>query len=139
MELHLNNSVAYALATTLNLLRKRFNSKISCLNLSSEQYGVLKIIDEKGSLTPTNIAQILQRDKATITRIINSLEKKGFIVKKKINNRSFVVEMSKEGYEQFKNADKIALEFHKKIKEVLSEKEFDLLLDSLNKIKKEFE
>jgi len=136
--LSINTSIGYALSTTLNLLRKEFNSKTLKYNLTSEQYAVLKLLDELGSLTPTKIAEILKRDKATITRIINSLEKKGFIQKQKVDNRSFEIEITKEGYEHFKNADEIANEFHQKIRSLITDDEYKALLETLNKIRKGF-
>jgi DNA-binding MarR family transcriptional regulator len=139
MKLSINNSIGYALSTTLNLLRKEFNSKTVNYNLTSEQYAVMKLIDEIGALTPTKISEILKRDKATITRIINSLEKKGFIKKEKVNNRSFEIEMTAIGYEHFKNADKIATDFHEKIRSYITDDEYYALLNTLNKIRKGFE
>jgi len=139
MSFNLDNSIGYALTTTLNLLRKEFNAQISKYLLSSEQYAVLKILDEMGPMTPTKIANILQRDKATITRIINSLVKKGFIVKQKIDNRSFEIALTPKGYEHYKKADEIANEFHKKIRTLVSDDEFEMLLNILKKIKKGFE
>ncbi|NPA87179.1 MarR family winged helix-turn-helix transcriptional regulator [Caminibacter pacificus] len=138
MKISIDNSIGYALSTTLNLLRKEFNARIMHFNLSSEQYGVLKLIDEMGALTPTKISEILQRDKATITRIINSLEKKGFITKDRIDNRSFEIRMTKLGYEQFKNADEVAIDFHKKIRDIITDEEYHKLLEILNKIRKGF-
>ena len=139
MKLSINNSIGYALSTTLNLLRKEFNSKTIKYNLTSEQYAVMKLVDEIGALTPTKISEILKRDKATITRIINSLEKKGFIKKEKLNNRSFEVELTPKGYEHFKNVDKIATKFHEEIRSLITEDEYHSLLNTLNKIRKGFE
>ena len=86
MQYNKETSIGYALTTTLNLLRKHFNREIKKFDLSSEQYGVLKLISEEKQLTPTQIADLLNRDKATITRILKSLDNKKLIKKEQINN-----------------------------------------------------
>jgi DNA-binding MarR family transcriptional regulator len=138
MGISLDNSIGYALTTTLNLLRKEFNAQISSFQLSSEQFAVLKLLDEIGPMTPTKISNILQRDKATITRIINSLEKKGFITKQKVDNRSFEISITSKGYKEYKKADEIAQKFHEKIRTLISDDEYFMLLETLKKIRKGF-
>ncbi|MEO1924353.1 MAG: MarR family transcriptional regulator, partial [Nautiliaceae bacterium] len=128
----------YALTTTLNTLRKKFNSQIASYNLSSEQYAVMRLVDEMGEITPTKISELLKRDKATITRIINSLEKKGFISKKYINSKSYYLLLTPEGEINLKLADKVAVDFQNKIKSILTEEEFKCLLEKLQKIRNNF-
>ncbi|MEO1927727.1 MAG: MarR family transcriptional regulator [Nautiliaceae bacterium] len=139
MDFNEETSIGYALTTTLNLLRKHFNKKIKKFNLSSEQYGVLKLIDEIGSLTPTQLASLLNRDKATITRIIKSLEAKEFLEKEYINSRSFVLHLTKSGKEKLVLADKIAKEYHKKIVDEVGEEHLMNLLNTLSRIRNIFE
>ena len=134
MHLTKENSLGFALTTTLNILRKKFNNEIKKFNLSSEQFAILKLI-ENNKLTPTEIANILNRDKANITRIVNSLEKKGFIKKEKINEKSFYVVITEIGLDRVSKAEKIAIKLNKKIKTIITEKEFQFLLETLNKIK----
>ena len=134
MHLTKENSLGFALTTTLNILRKKFNSEIKRFNLSSEQFAILKLI-ENNKLTPTEIANILNRDKANITRIVNALEKKGFIKKEKINEKSFYVVITKNGLDRLSKAEEVAIRLNKKIKTIIDEKEFQFLLETLNKIK----
>ncbi|NPA11004.1 MAG: MarR family transcriptional regulator [Epsilonproteobacteria bacterium] len=138
MKFDINSSYGYAISTTLNILRKNFNAKIDKFNLTSEQYGVLKLIDELGGLTPTKIASMLERDKATITRIINSLEKKGYIIKESINNKSFEIKMTKEGKKNYEMANVVAEEFHAKLRGLMQEGEYECLMNALRKIKDSF-
>jgi len=139
MDFNKETSIGYALTTTLNLLRKHFNKRIKKFNLSSEQYGVLKLIDEMGSLTPTQLASLLNRDKATITRIIKSLEAKEFLEKEYINSRSFVLHLTKSGKEKLDLADKIAKEYHKRIVDEVGEENLMNLLNTLSRIRNIFE
>jgi DNA-binding MarR family transcriptional regulator len=135
MQYNKETSVGYALTTTLNLLRKHFNREIKKFDLSSEQYGVMKLVHDSKELTPTQIAEMLNRDKATITRIIKSLEGKGLIEKKSINNRSFYIILTPNGEEMLKHADEIALKYHRMIMEEVGEEEIKQILKTLKKIR----
>jgi DNA-binding MarR family transcriptional regulator len=135
MQYNKETSVGYALTTTLNLLRKYFNREIKRYDLSSEQYGVMKLVNESEKLTPTQIAELLNRDKATITRIIKSLESKCLIEKESINNRSFYIKLTKNGKEILKDVDKIALKYHKMIMDEIGESEIHNMLNTLKKIR----
>lgn len=138
MEHKKDTSVGYALTVTLNVLRKNFNKKIKQYDISSEQYGVLKLVFETEKLTPTQIAELLKRDKATITRIIKSLEKKELIKKENINNRSFNILLTKKGIKTLKEVEKIAINYHKKIFEEVGEKEMLQMFETLKKIREIF-
>jgi DNA-binding MarR family transcriptional regulator len=138
MHYNKESSVGYALTTTLNLLRKNFNREIKEYDLSSEQYGVLKLVSESEKLTPTQISELLNRDKATITRIIKSLDYKGLIQKENINNRSFYIKLTKNGAEMLKKADDIALKYHKMIMDKVGEKDIKQMLQTLKKIREIF-
>ncbi len=131
-------SIGFALTTTLNLLRKKFNREIKEFDLSSEQYGVLKLVNECEKLTPTLIAELLNRDKATITRIIKSLSNKKLIEKKSINNRSFYIVLTQNGNEMLKKADKIAIKYHKLIMDKIGEEKIVQMLETLKKIREIF-
>ncbi len=138
MQLSIDESLGFALTTTLNTLRKKFNSAIKKYDLSSEQFGVLKLIDEIGELMPSKIAEILGRDRANITRIISSLETKDFIKKEKINAKSYKIVLTEKGYENMKKAEKVAVEFNNKIKNLVSEEEFKCLIEKLSLIRDNF-
>jgi len=138
MQLSIDNSLGFALTTTLNTLRKKFNSAIREYGLSSEQFAVLKLIDEMGELMPSKIAEILGRDRANITRIINSLEKKDFIKKEKINAKSYNIYLTSKGYGNLKKAEEVAVEFNKKIRSLVSEDDFICIIEKLSIIRDNF-
>jgi len=138
MQYNNETSIGYALTTTLNVLRKNFNREIKKFDLSSEQYGVLKLVDDFKKLTPTQIAELLNRDKATITRIIKSLDNKKLIKKENINNRSFYIKLTKNGKKMLQEADEIAIKYHKMIIKKVGEKEIKHMIQILKKIREIF-
>lgn len=136
MNLDIENFISLKLSNTLNTMRKVFNKAISEYGISSEQYLVLKLINEK-KLTPTNIADFLNKDKSAVTRFINSLEKKDLIKKENFTDkRSYKIIITKKGKDILSKIDDIALEFRKKIEKNISQKELQCLFDVLEKIEK---
>jgi len=136
MPFNINTSIGYALTTTLNYLRKNFNKEIKSYNLSSEQYAVIKLVNEYGELTPTQIAELFNRDKATVTRIIKVLENKRYLIRNYIDNKSYIVKLTDIGLEVLGKVDKIAQKYHQKIVDKIGEKKLLDLIDTLNTIKK---
>jgi len=49
------------------------------INLSKEQWIVLKYLNQQDGLTQNDLAFITHRDKTSMTRLINNMEKKGYI------------------------------------------------------------
>jgi DNA-binding MarR family transcriptional regulator len=131
----IEDSIALRLSNTLNALRKSFNKEIKEFNISSEQYAVLNLINKK-EVTPTEISQIFNKDKAAITRFINSLEKKGFVKKKSIDKRSYKLFITEKGKEVLEKVDKKAAKFRKKIDSNISKEEIECLFEVFDKIEK---
>jgi DNA-binding MarR family transcriptional regulator len=138
MQYSKETSLGFALTTTLNMIRKKFNKKIKKLSLSSEQYALMKLIEFE-KLTPSELANILKRDKATITRIAKSLEEKQYIYKEEINSRSFYIILTDKGKQILKEATEIAQEFHLEMINILGEDELLKTVKNLNKIRDYFE
>jgi DNA-binding MarR family transcriptional regulator len=138
MYLSVNESLGFALTTTLNTLRKRFNSELKNLDITSEQYAVMKLVLEFGSLMPSKIAEMLSRDRANITRIVNSLEKKGFIKKEKLNEKSYVITLTEKGKKALEGAEEIVINFNKKIKNIISDDDYRCLIEKLSLIRDNF-
>lgn len=57
----------------------RDNMKSHGINLSKEQFIVLKHLDEKDGRIQNDLAFITNRSKTALTRLINTMEKKGFV------------------------------------------------------------
>jgi DNA-binding MarR family transcriptional regulator len=94
---------------------------------------------EEEKLTPSEVASLLKRDKATITRMCKSLEDKGYIFKEEIDNKSFFIVLSESGREVLKEATQIAKEFHDEMVNLVGERNFFLMIENLNKIRDYFE
>lgn len=135
MVYEIENSIALKLSNTLNTMRKTFNKAIAEYNITSEQYALLKLINKK-NLTPTQITDLLNKDRAAITRFINALEKKELIKKEGIDKRSYKILITEKGKELLEKIDEKAVFFRKKIENNISKEKIDCLFDVLEKLEK---
>lgn len=81
----LKRFIGYQIGTTANVLRTVFAARITrdAENSSPEQFAVLVLLSSGEGLNQNEIAEYVLKDDATITRILDSLEKKKLAVRKK--------------------------------------------------------
>jgi len=76
------DSLGFQVNKTANVMRNRFNHFLKPYGLTAEQYVILKAINENSFVTPSQLAEILGKDKTTITRMIDTLVKNAFILRR---------------------------------------------------------
>ena len=76
-----NNSLGYLLSTCNNQLIKLLNRQLSYakLELTREQYVVLNILWKKDLVSQQSLADALGKDKYSITKLIDGLEKRKLV------------------------------------------------------------
>ena len=81
MEQEENNSIGYLLTTCNNQLIKLLNRELAAakLELTREQYVVLNNLWRKDSVSQQSIADTLGKDKYSITKLIDGLEKRKLV------------------------------------------------------------
>lgn len=82
MENELKKSIGYKLNQTVNYLNNSFNQVLNKHEIAIEQRATLEIIKYEKNVNQTMIAQILGKDKTTISRTLKTLEKKRLHFKK---------------------------------------------------------
>lgn len=113
-ELNSNESIGYLTGVAYRSINRRLsnNLKASGKKITSEQYGVLKQLWLEEGQTQLDLACKTSKDKPGITRLLNNLEKKGYI-ERRVNEedkRCNKIFLTKEG----KKLQKIALEIGEK-------------------------
>ena len=106
------------------------------IDITVEQWLLLKIIEEKDTLSQTELAKNTHRDPASITRTLDILQKKNLIVRKAVasNRRQYDVELTTEGREFVAKNMPIITKLRNKSIEGLSEIEVKTLMELLHKI-----
>lgn len=82
MNKEMEECIGLQIKLTHNIMTNEHNKYLKDSGISSEQGLLLKMVYEEPGCTQTQLSEALHKDKTTITRMIDTLEKKeNFIVK----------------------------------------------------------
>jgi MarR family transcriptional regulator, transcriptional regulator for hemolysin len=134
MSYELEMSIGFKINQIANKLNNKFNSLLYPYNIAPEQRATLEIIKYEKDVNQTKIANILGKDKTTISRTIATLEKKGFISKVQIDKRTNHIKLTKKGEEILENSAIIVKEFRAMLSSELEENEVNKIVELLEKV-----
>lgn len=134
----LDEVLFYTLDKSIKVYRKFAQNQIleNGYDITIDQWLVLKTLQENKNLSQNQIAELVFKDFASITRIIELLVKKKY-VKREINStdrRKFELEITKKGNEIIENIYPIVLKNRKQALNGLTDKEIKNLKVQLEKL-----
>lgn len=123
-----NLSKVFAIQTFVN----------SNLNITPEQFSVLHVLVENGCLYQRQISALTLKDRPNISRILNILEKMGYVSKTPdVNKRKIVkINITQDGIDLYNQAVPTILKVWHETVEGIPEEELDILNNVLEKINK---
>ena len=127
-------SVGFLITTTANLLNNSINNELKPYKIAIEQRAILEIIESKKEIRQSDLTNLLGKDKTTISRALKTLENKNFIIKERIDNKTYKLKLSKLGEEAVMETKVIVDNFREKILLEFTENELYNLYLSLEKI-----
>lgn len=135
------------IAVNVNILNSRikkcFFDKLqeNGINITPEQYLVMDILWEKSSISQQNIADIIQKDKNSVTKIIDSLEKKNLVIRlvDKNDRRINKIELTEEGSTLEKITTEVAINFMNDVVKNIDTKDLDTFVNVMRQIKNNLE
>lgn len=136
----LKDSIGYRTNLIATAVKMNFTKVLqSKFSIAAEQFATLKIIDEEGSVTQTRIAELLEKDKTTVGRSIESLLKKELINIENVQNdrRANKVSLSVKGQVTLNNAVPISKRFNDNLKSKLNKEEIEIFFKVLDIIHEE--
>ena len=115
---------------TFRVLKKRINEQNDDeIKLTNEQFGLLHLISIKEEdVIQKDMADCLGKDKSSVLRLIDSLEKKDLIrrvVDKKDRRKNYLM-ITKKGERVIKQIKEISFEMMKELQEGISETELQI-------------
>ena len=120
------------------LSTKRFvqNSHMHGLEISLDQWLVLGPIWKHDGISQKDIAEYCGKDKTSITKIIDTLEKKNLVVRvtDQLDHRVKRVVLSQKGRQLFLSALPVMAQTRDELRSGISDKEIEALKTILNKI-----
>ena len=131
------------IAVDINILNcsliKIFSKELSKnnINLTPEQYLVMDILWDQGTLSQQAIADIIQKDKNSVTKFIDSLEKKGLVsrVVNKNDRRINNIIVSEEGLKLKDKTTELAINMMQNVLADISEDDLLIFDKVMNQIK----
>ncbi len=99
--LKLENQLCFPLYVASKEVVRRYKPLLDELNLTYTQYITLLVLWEQKKLSVKELGEFLFLDSGTLTPVLKSLEKKGYIYRKKSKDdeRVLIVELTDEGKE----------------------------------------
>lgn len=124
-------------------IKKYFGDELNknSINLTPEQYLVMDILWDEGTLSQQVIADIIQKDKNSVTKFIDSLEKKGFVFRavdkddRRINN----IVLSKEGTMLKDTTTEVAINMMNQVVKNIDDKDLSVFVRVLQQMKHNIE
>ena len=134
MAYELEKSLGFKINRTANKINNKYNKILQEYDIAPEQRATLEIIKYEKDVNQTKIAEILGKDKTTISRTLATLEKKNFILKKQIDKRTNLIELTKLGNEILEKSATQVKEFRTTLFSNLENEEVNVLVNLLEKV-----
>lgn len=133
-----NNAMMPWLGKTMKLIDMFVSSALSQngISLTRKQVIMMKILFEKGPLPQSNLAFLTERDKASLTRLINSMEKKNLVARitspedKRVN----LIHLTVSGEKVFQEVHPVLLSVMKDLQKGISPEEKTMVISAMKKI-----
>lgn len=111
------------------------------LDLTKEQMIVLKRLHDQDGMSQNELAFLTLRDKSSLTRLLNKMEKKDYIIRKqcKVDKRINRVYLTKLGKTIFKTSKPIINKMIHKMEQNISQIEKKQIIEILKKVQSNFE
>lgn len=91
--IRLESSLGYYLAKARNVLIARMDQALKPLDLTSQQIGVIMMLASGRAHTPFELSREMSYDSGSMTRMLDRLEKKGFVVRERSEADRRIVEL----------------------------------------------
>lgn len=92
-EIHLESSLGYYLTKARNVLVERTDRAVKPLGLTAQQIGVILMLSCGRAHTPYELSRAMSYDSGSMTRMLDRLEKKGFIIRNRSDADRRMVEL----------------------------------------------
>ena len=134
MAYELEKSIGFKINQTANKINNKFNIVLQKYDIAPEQRATLEIIKYEKDVNQTKIANILGKDKTTISRTLNTLESKSLITKTPIDKRTNLLQLTQKGEEILNESSSCVKTFRKNLTSKLDNEEINKLIILLEKV-----
>lgn len=131
-----------SLAPWIGMTKKMVDNRIedilmeNKIDLTKTHFIILKKVEQNSGMNQNDLAFFTNRNKSSLTRIINTLEKKTYLVRvpSKVDKRINELFITKNGTKILEKAKPIFFKFHDVIEKNISKKEIEFTIEILKRI-----
>jgi len=125
------------LKLTTNIMMQEHNKYLKPYGISNEQGLLLKYVYDMPGVTQTQIAEDLNKDKTTITRMVDTLVKKGDLERRVSDEdrRAFHIYVTKETRKKVEEVSPLFEKNGEELEKIISKEDYETTLKVLNQIK----
>ncbi|OPX89876.1 MAG: Transcriptional regulator SlyA [Pelotomaculum sp. PtaB.Bin104] len=136
MKYIIEESLGFIISRTNQKLSNYLTRKFKPYDITPEQWGLLNRLWKKDGISQKELSEITIKDQTTVTRILDKLERKGFIKRQTCPNdrRSYLIFLTDTGRNLEDQLVSIAYEVLNEALQGISEKEIKQLKVLLNRI-----
>lgn len=115
---------------TANILRK------NGIDLTPEQFLAIDALWNQGSMSQTSLSEIMQKDKNSITKLVDALEAKGLVIRNrdKVDRRSNTIVLTEKAEQMKESTKQFGVTMLDEMLDTIDEKELRDFLTTLKKI-----
>ncbi|HEY95319.1 MAG TPA: MarR family transcriptional regulator [Dehalococcoidia bacterium] len=107
--------------------------------LSVSKFGVLQILAiREGSMTPSEIARWILRERHNVTTLVSRMKKEGYVrvEPSATDRRSINIILTEKGYEKLEQAQPVARDIANQVMASMSERSLNSMTKTLNMVRK---
>ncbi len=133
----LEDSLGFQVNMTANAMKNRFNTFLKPYGLTSEQYVIMKSVEENPDISPTQLSEITFKDKTTITRMIDTLVKHDMLIRipRQDDRRAYEIRWSKKAEKIMNEIIPLAEDVIKRLRSQFDASELQTFLRILETLK----
>ncbi|MCT7645894.1 MarR family transcriptional regulator [Arcobacter lacus] len=132
----INTSLLFKISQVAAKTNQALSKKLKEFDIASEQRIILDLIKKENILSQNELSMILGKDKTTVSRLLDLIEKKGFIKREKsLEDKRFrTIFLTKLGEDLLQNTEFIINEFRSDVLININQTQIDNVMNQLNKI-----
>ena len=110
--------------------------KLNNIDLTPEQFLLIDLLWNQGSLSQQQLADMMQKDKNSVTKLVDAIERKGFVVRQQnaLDRRSNTLVLTEKALELRDGAKQKGISILDEMLDGISETELRAFLATLNKL-----
>ena len=132
----LEDSLGHKLITILEVMRNYTKKTLTKLGITHGHFITLLYISENEGVTQAQLSEIHRKDRNIVSRNIDVLEEKGFVIRKRgiVDRRSFSIHLTDLGHSVISTHENLIKESEREALRNLSKDEISIFYSLLNKI-----